>query len=307
MTTINTTINIVYCFIGSLPHYSIDTVYQTRLFYDGPIYFIISDYESPYVKKLLEYNVSIVRYDDVRHNDFETCIKNNYHKFTILSELKGREKLFIYAFERFFVLYHLMIGYNVCNVLFLELDNLIYDDPNNWLQAFLEKEIAYMYDQELRCASGICFIKNPTILHYFMDYCKCYIETIDSTTFFMTEMQALFGFLKEYPTGVQLLPIHWPSTNVRMETYANYEKYGSIFDAAAIGIYLGGIDPFHTGGIVITGHKWSASIIDYTNYTFEWKEDNQGRLIPYVLHGDNWIQINNLHVHSKQLKALLSK
>jgi hypothetical protein len=73
-----TQMNIVYCFIGHLPHYSVDTVYQTRLFYDGPIYFIISDYESPYVKKLLEYKVSIVRYDDVRHARFEECIKENY-------------------------------------------------------------------------------------------------------------------------------------------------------------------------------------------------------------------------------------
>jgi hypothetical protein len=301
-------LNIAYCFIGPLPHYSVDTVYQTRLFYDGPIYFILSDYESPYIQKLLEYKVSIVRYDDVRHARFEECIKENYDKFTILPDLKGREKLFIYSFERFFVLYKMMEGYNVSNVLFLELDNLIYDDPRKWLPVLAQNEIAYMYDNEFRGASGICFIQQKDILRHFMSYCRCYIETIDHNKSFMTEMQALFGFFKECPALVQLLPIHWPCDSVPMETCANYEKYDSIFDAAAMGVYLGGVDPFHTDGVVITGCKWSASIIDYTNYTFEWKEDDQGRLTPYVLcAGTKWIKINNLHVHSKQLKALLSK
>jgi hypothetical protein len=33
---------IAYCFIGKLPEYAVDTVHQARLFYYGPIYFIIS-------------------------------------------------------------------------------------------------------------------------------------------------------------------------------------------------------------------------------------------------------------------------
>jgi hypothetical protein len=58
--------NIVYAFIGPLPSYSIDTVNQTRLFFDGPLYFIVSDLSSAYVPVLQDrYNVTIVPYESV--------------------------------------------------------------------------------------------------------------------------------------------------------------------------------------------------------------------------------------------------
>ena len=34
---------IVYSFIGKLPKYIVDTVYQSRLFFDGDIYLILDD------------------------------------------------------------------------------------------------------------------------------------------------------------------------------------------------------------------------------------------------------------------------
>jgi hypothetical protein len=67
--------NIVYAFIGPLPLYSLDTVFQTRLFFDGPIYFIVSDYHSPLIKKLEDYNVTIVRYDTLTHKMFNYLIQ----------------------------------------------------------------------------------------------------------------------------------------------------------------------------------------------------------------------------------------
>lgn len=297
-------LNIVYVYIGPLPDYSIDTVKQTRLFYNGPIYFIISDYESPYIKKLLSYDVTIIHYKDVRDYDFEKCVQNNIRKFNIVHELKDREKIFIYSFERFFVLYQLALSYNLSNILFLELDNLIYDDPRNWLPHF--DNISYMYDADYRCASGICFMKTQDSLLELITYLKYYIEKVDGLYFNMTEMTALHFFFKEFPGKVQFLPTHWTSSSVPIETYINYDRFNSIFDAAGIGIYLGGYDTIHTNGIVITGLKSKWSDIDYTGYSFEWKEEN-GKMIPYICgDGDKWIRINNLHVHSKQLKILMS-
>ena len=88
---------IVYCFIGPLPSYAIDTVYQTRLFTNMDIYFIINDYDSPSAKELEQkYNVNIVRYDDVKDALFNETVEENWHKLTIIDNLKGREKIFIY-------------------------------------------------------------------------------------------------------------------------------------------------------------------------------------------------------------------
>jgi len=303
---LSTTIMILtYCFIGSLPDYAIDTIYQARLFYKGVIYFIVSDIHSPHVAELkYKYDVTIIDYNTMIDIEFNNCVNQYFDKFVIVPALKGREKLFIYAFERFFLLYHLMDQYQLSNVFFLELDNLIYDDPMVWETSFASNEMSYMYDNHGRGASGICFIQNKDILLQFTEYCKHFIAT---NTVFLDEMSALHEFWVANKDRVQLLPTHWPAADVPKETYMNYDNYqNTIFDAAALGIYLGGLDPYHTNGIIVTGQKSKWSAINCTQYKYKWIIDDKNRKIPYVLHGDTWIKINNLHIHSKNLKSCLS-
>ena len=300
---------IVYCFIGPLPDYAIDTVHQTRLFYKGEIYFIVNDHTSPYIYTLKNtYNVTIVPYEPLIDEEFNQCIKEYTYKFTILEGVKGRERLFIYAFERFAVLHQWMRQQNATNVFFMELDNLIYDDPLKWEESFCRSEMAYMFDNFDRCASGICFIKNSSILSDFRKCCMDYIMYTDITRHFMTEMQALDVFWKANPEKVQLLPTHWEAHYVPKETFRHYDKYNdTIFDAAGLGIYFGGIDTLHTGGLIMTGKRGPWSALDHSAYTYEWKEDEEGRLIPYLIHPERLIRINNLHIHSKHLRPHLSK
>jgi len=296
---------LVYCFIGKLPEYAVDTIYQTRLFYDGSIYFIVDDMESDYIIELKEkYNVTIINYTDVVDINFIHCVSNNLPRFPIVNGLQGREKLFIYSFERFFVLYQLMDKFNLTNVFFLELDNLIYNDPNTWEEQFNNTDMSYMYDNNDRCASGICYIKNKDLLNKFNEYCKHYINT---TSKFMTEMTALYEFWELNKENIQILPTHWPSNNVPLETYMNYYRYNdTIFDSAGLGIYLGGMDPYHTKGVITKGLKSIWSAIDYTPYQYDWKIDEKGRKIPYILYNNKWIRINNLHIHSKDLQSCFS-
>jgi len=296
---------LTYCFIGPLPDYAIDTIYQARLFYKGIIYFIVSDIHSPYVGELkYKYDVTIIDYHEVIDIKFNNCVNQHFNKFAIVNGFKGREKLFIYSFERFFLLYHLMDQYQLSNVFFLELDNLIYDDPTVWETSFALNEMSYMYENHTSCGSGICFIQNKEILSKFMELCMHYIAT---DTGFLSEMAVLYQFWEANKDRVQLLPTHWPAHDVPKETYMNYDNYqNTIFDAAALGIYLGGYDPYHTNGIIVTGQKSKWSAINCTKYQYKWTIDDKNRKIPYVLHGDTWIKINNLHIHSKDLKSCLS-
>jgi hypothetical protein len=296
---------LTYCFIGPLPDYAIDTIYQARLFYKDIIYFIVSDIHSPYVAELkYKYDVTIIDYHEVIDTGFNTYVNRYFNKFVIINGLKGREKLFIYSFERFFLLYHLMNQYQLSNVFFLELDNLIYDDPLLWENSFASNEMTYMYDNKGRCASGICFIRNKEILLKFTEHCKQHIAT---NKVFLAEMFALHEFWEANKDRVQLLPTHWPADHVPKETHMTYDKYqNTIFDAAALGIYLGGLDPYHTNGVIVTGQKSVWSAIDCTKYEYKWIIDDKNRKIPYVLHDNTWIKINNLHIHSKDLKSCLS-
>jgi hypothetical protein len=300
---------IAYSYIGPLPEYTLDTIYQTRLFFKGPIYFIISDLSSPIVTTLEnQYDVTVIPYKTVVDHEFNDCVAKHINKFTILEGLKGRELLFIYAFERFFVLHQLMRQQQLSNVFFMELDNLIYNDPLKWEERFCDYEMSIMFDNYERCSSGICYIKNTDILSRFCQRSIQYIVQTDITKQFMTEMQSLEAFWKENPLIIQILPTHWPSPHVPPPTYERYHCYqNSVFDSAGLGIYFGGIDPIHTNGMIMTGLRSIWSAIDYTPNRFEWKKDEEERLIPYVVLENQWIRINNLHIHSKQLRPHLSK
>ncbi len=300
--------NIIYHFIGKLPEYTIDTIYQTRLFYNGPIYLITNDKESDIISKIIKYNVTIIEYKDVESPEFNEIYNKNKNKFMICDGLTGREKLFIYTFERYLLLFNLMTKNKLTNVLFMELDNLIYDDPNKWMEMFSRKEIAYMYDNEYRCGAGICYIKNNMNLLRLNMFLLKYIE--DPNNQYVHEMKALHDFWNINKDKVQLLPTHWKHELVPYMFHDNYDKYNdTLFDVAGMGIYLGGLDPHHTNGEIKKGSRALWSYIDYTYYKYEWKRDEEGRNIPYIwnITENKWNKINNLHIHSKVLKDFLSK
>ena len=300
--------NIVYCFIGKLPNYTIETVHQLRLFYDGPVYFIVSDNESDIAKALEhEYKVTIIKYESVKSIEFTKTVEECYKRFIICHDLKGREHLFICAFERFFLLYNLMNSKKLTDVFFVELDNLVYEDPRKWTRAFQSKPAAWMFDNVGRCSSGVCYFKQSDILDKLNNHFLAFIRTSPKL---LSEMSALWEFWEAHKDSVQILPTHWTSTSVSEIAYSEYDKYeSSIFDAAALGIFIGGIDPIRTKGVLKKGIISTESAINYGIYEYEWRLDDKKRNIPYVLKKDTnqWLRINNLHIHSKHLIDCLSK
>jgi hypothetical protein len=78
--------------------------------------------------------------------------------------------------------------------------------------------------------------------------------------------------------------------------------FGSIFDAAAIGQFVGGVelDPN------LRGFVNESCVFDPSTLAIEWHKDSFGRHVPYVRWNDQLIRINNLHIHSKQLHRFVS-
>ena len=296
---------LVYAFVGPLPSYSLETIHQARLFFDGDIYFIVSDIENPLIDTLkTKYGVTIVSYESVKDEKFQTVVNLTQQKFCFVNGLKGRENLFVHAFERFFILANLMKQKSLSDVFFVELDNLLYNDPRLWEESFRKYEMSYMFDNFNRGSSGICYIQNTNILDEFLNH---NLQFILSTTKFLTEMTTLYTFWEQNQTRVGMLPTHWIDTSQPSQTHQEFNDYNSIFDALSMGIYLGGIDPHHSKGQLTLGLKSEWGLIDYTKYVYEWREDDIVRKIPYVNRGSSWIRINNLHIHSKNLESCLSK
>jgi len=292
-------------FIGKLPSYIVESIHQIRCFFNGDIYLIVDDIQSPYLEDLTKYSIYTIPYVMVINSQFVDVVNKNIHKFCIIENLKGREQLFIRSFERFFLLQNLMLQQNIEDCLFLELDNLIYDDPNKWITEFSKHELCYMYDHDNRCSSGLMYVKKASSLDKFLEFILHFISTSNE---FLTEMTALYRYYDYNKSSIQILPTYWNKDTIPNMAKMNYGNYGdTIFDALAIGCFLLGLDPYHTDGKIETGRKAEWCAIDYTKDIFEWKIDDQGRRIPYIFDGTNWLRINNLHVHSKDLKSGLSK
>jgi len=295
-------------FIGTLPPYIIDCVHQIRCYFDGEVYLILNDLSSPYLSQIQKYNIILISYSDVRSTDFDAVVQKYYNKFCIVHDLIGREELFIRSFERLFLLQNLMKLRGISDGLFLELDNLIYDDPMTWLPSFSKNELCYMYDNTHRFSSGIMYVKSASSLDNLLVF---FVQYIISCVGFLDEMRALSNFYYKFSsTGLQILPTHWTMKDNNIIPPISCSHYGdysdTIFDSASIGIYLLGMDPHHTNGKIVTGLRGEWSGIDYTGYKYEWKVDENGRKKPYVFNGEKWILINNLHVHSKNLRDGLS-
>lgn len=302
--------NVVYSFHGKLPPYALTTVQQLRKFFKGDVYFILDDVQNNIVNIMRDdYRVNIIPLEKVFDHNFKSIVNYNRKKFSIVNFLKGRENLFEYTFERFYLVNNLMkINSSLTNVFFLELDNLIYDDPTKWLSMFSTKEMGYMFDNIGRYSSGIFYVKHQKAMQVLIDFFNNYIK--NTSTNFINEMSALNDFHYYNKDLVQVFPTHWESDLYPKETWENYSLYGkSIFDAAAVGIFLGGADVHNTNGKVVKNKiKWHYSLIDYSIYKYEWRLDSENRKRPFVQNPNtgDWILLNNLHIHSKDLETNMS-
>ena len=285
---------ICYSYNGILPDYTLYTIHQSRLFSKDAIYLITNDKDSPILDKIRKYNIIIIDYESVKSVRFFDII-NSIGGYPIVKELKycGRENLFLFSLERFFLLYNLMDMYNMTDILFLELDNTIYDNPDNWLDKFKTHELSYMCVNVNKASTGLMYVKSKGFLYKLLE---SIISTI--TVEKCSEMKCTYIFAEQNKDMVEYLPCHYEDSN--------YLKYGSVFDGASIGIYLFGYDPIHTGNKIVTNihNIWGKR--NYIKELFKWERDEKNRLIPFILDKNGWVRINNLHIHSKQLKKALS-
>lgn len=286
---------ICYSFIGRLPDYIIDTIYQARLFFKGDIYLILDDFNSPYLKKIEQFKINLIPYKDVINNDFLAVCKKRGQKIAVINGLGHRKLLFLRSMERFFLLENLMKKQNLKNILFLELDNLIYQDPNIWQDKLDNVNFTFLYDNDKRISTGLTYIKDNNSINIITNNLKIYVSKEQG---FISEMGGNW-LIKD---KAYFLPTYWEDKIYDPLSYTNYKNFNdSIFDAASIGWYLFGPDPIHGN---IRKNPWGK--IDYTKHNYKWIEDNEGRKKPYIIVNDKKILINNLHIPCKNLKLALS-
>lgn len=213
-------------------------------------------------------------------------LKDSYQFYNKTSLNKGfRNGFWTFTSLRFFYIYEFMKLYNIKDVIHLENDVLIYYNCDVLLDK-CDKNFLYIpFDTETRNIASIMYI--PTH-HLFKNI-------LDQYDFSMNDMQN-FSNIRKYNL-IENFPI-FINTEHSFLTY-NYPKFQCIFDAAAMGQYLGGIDPRNDSSNTV-GFINETCLIKYNQYKFIWKDKR-----PFLIVNDKEIPIFNLHIHCKNLELFI--
>jgi hypothetical protein len=197
---------------------------------------------------------------------------------------------------RFFYLYEFMRCRDIKNVIHLENDVLIYRNVD-MLNDLVDKTKIYLpFDTFKRNIASIMYIPDSNIFK----------TVLDKYDFSKNDMEN-FSII-QYQTGlIENFPIFISNPGCSQEynfVTRGYDRFQIIFDAAAMGQYLGGVDPRNIPGDT-TGFVNETCIIKYDQYKFIWHNINNIKR-PFIVVKDatgfdcNY-PIFNLHIHSKAL------
>ena len=301
--------DIVYAFLGRLPHYIVHTIHQARCFFDGPITLLTDDMDSPYLQELTRYNVNVVNAYDYVHLEFIQSVQENISKFCIAHKLGDRKLLFIRSFERFFLLENWMTRNNKRDVLFLELDMLLYFKPSELLPILSKRELTFTHTQEKHKCSAFFYVKTIAALSDMNSYFLSYIRNPENQRD-ISEMQAIWKWL-EFPgvrDRVWMLPGLWKDTRYHTDTWENFEAFNyTLFDSLGIAILIDGPDETHREEWERRGRVWWGVDINYNEYQYKWKEIDGNRVVYLLDKNQNEYKVQALHVHNKNLAVFLSQ
>lgn len=307
------TYSIAFVHLGNkIPDFVSDNLLQTRIFNKNcPIYLLANQQAlNNYVEKQ-NLNITFIPVETL---EMSPTHKQFQQKSTL--DKIGGDGFWFFTSERFLFLDDFMQQYNVTDLFHLENDVMLYRDLNDLLPIFKEhyKHIAATFDNDTRCIPGFLYIATPSDMHALAE------EFLATAHQGKNDMQVLCSLRNKYGTDrIDTLPIimpeykeHYPLKNQLCETTTNpehfshlFEVFDSIFDAAAIGQYLGGVSPMHQNSK--PGFVNERALFDVSRMTYEMREDEEGRKFPVMIFKNKDYRINNLHIHCKNLKPFLSR
>jgi hypothetical protein len=300
--------SIVYVHLGEkLPPYVSCATHQARLFNESADIIVIAN------KHAIDANN-----DELFQNDgvsFISCesLKESAEHTLFKQKSKLSHGFWRKCTERFFLLDEFMQQNGLKDVFHLEYDNMLYANLEDLLPVFDKyPHMAAVFDNDDRCIPSFVYFAHKDAAKGLASYIS------QNAHRGLNDMQIIARYKKENNDAIGNLPIITPAylethelrsssghVTTCPDNYSNnFEAFNSIFDAAAIGQFLGGIDP--RNGISKPGFINESCLFNPALLTFEWKPDEHERKIPYACFEKAKARINNLHVHSKNLKAFAS-
>lgn len=199
-----------------------------------------------------------------------------------------RNGFFKHTSKRFFLLYSYMKEYNVSDVFHIENEVLLYFNCDTLLPNLDEDRLCVPADSYLRSIASIMYIPHHAVL-------KCFLDVYDNRE---NDMVNLSRVQRSNPKLFNNFPICFnmdTHTSEQLFVSKDFAKFNMIFDAAAIGQYLGGVDPRNIPGNS-SGFINETTVIKYNEFEFTWMNG-----LPFM----QGIPIFNLHIHSKNLAKFI--
>jgi hypothetical protein len=196
---------------------------------------------------------------------------------------------------RFFYIYEFMKKYEITDVVHIENDVLLYHNCDKLMDKFDKNYMYIPFDTFQRNIASIMYIPNSEVFKRIMD----------GYDFNKNDMEN-FSNIKKKTGLIQNLPIFTEQNAITKEekfVSENFATFSCIFDAAAIGQYLGGIDPKNDPNDT-TGFVNETCVIKYNRFRIWFEECETGKK-PYILINGTKYEIFNLHIHCKNLKKFM--
>lgn len=215
-------------------------------------------------------------------------LNDSYRYYERTNLDKGfRNGFWALASLRFFYIYEFMEQHAIDNVIHLENDVLVYYNCDEIAQRAGKQHIYLPFDCFDRNIASIMYIPSASVFRRILDQYDLAANDMEN-----------FVQISKRCNLIQRLPIFPANTYTNPEIQfvsENHQRFGYIFDAAAMGQYLGGIDPRNHPGDT-RGFVNETCVIKYNAYKFIWENQK-----PHIIINDLKFPIFNLHIHHKNL------
>ena len=210
-----------------------------------------------------------------------------------------RSGFWLHASYRFFLIADYLIQTDLENVLHLENDVTLYFDPTSKIDAFHKFASFAVPLDRVRAIPGSVWFRNAGVAVKLAEFIQQHS--------FPDDMAALGHFClvnQEIAKPLPTIPNSY-AQKFALDTKRfseGFELFGGVFDAAAIGQYLGGV---HRLNIIENSVFFinESSDLNLDHFEFSWHFEG-GHRIPAISALNQLTTILSIHVHSKELKGI---
>jgi len=311
---------IIFIHLGpDVPAWLPDALTQARIFNRGRIVVAAQAAALAQLAAPASLNIERMAVEDL-------SISDKHRAFRELSPLDRnfRGGFWTHTTERFFVLEALMAHLALPSAAHVENDVMLYCDLEALAPTLAAHYagLAATFDNDQRCVPGFIYVPHVAAIGALNDFIVEMLQKLRATYTpeqlrGLNDMMILGHFRTRGFALIDHLPIVPPDYPDELRSTAghvasdpscysrHFAEFHAVFDAAALGQFLGGIDvrnaPNATQGFVN-----ESCVFDPRKVNVRMTTDDAGRRVPVIETPAGVCPVANLHIHSKNLRPFLS-